>query len=334
MVDQIIFHVGAPKTGSTYLQKRILQNKEALQSRGICYPTRTGFERIAANAKLINYGIDPEKATEFRKAFPAVDVGQLDPTEEFNALLSKCPSDTKTVILSSEGMLPRYAPDLARFVPTGPQTTIVLCVRRQDSWIDSFFNQEAKKNRMNSIDDVVDLALNGGNETLCQPDWWQHYQNWSANFERCEVLFFDQKTPSFWDSFAQVAGFEPDAMQDIDRANESLSPMVLLYLACLPSAMPRAEFMIHRKAAQKLAQPIDLSPKKFSMISRAARADLRARFEAGNDRLQKHFGITGNPLYIAPEAAHYIDPRDLINSVAFKDFQQTVQDAVQSAKAS
>lgn len=198
MTDQIIFHVGAPKTGSTYLQRRLVHNSAILRQHGICYPVKPEFERIAANAKLITFGIDPLKADGFRQAFPAFDVEKLNPADEFEALLAECPPDTKTVILSSEGMLPRYARNLADVIPASARTTITLVVRRQDDWIESFFNQGVKNNAMKSIDDTVALAINGGDVLSCQPDWWDHYQSWSAHFERCDVLFYDQKAPELW----------------------------------------------------------------------------------------------------------------------------------------
>lgn len=38
MTREIVLHIGAPKAGSTYLQRALLQNRERLAARGIAYP--------------------------------------------------------------------------------------------------------------------------------------------------------------------------------------------------------------------------------------------------------------------------------------------------------
>lgn len=42
MTQKIILHIGSPKCGSTYLQRVMMQNTEALLQHGICYPAPTG----------------------------------------------------------------------------------------------------------------------------------------------------------------------------------------------------------------------------------------------------------------------------------------------------
>ncbi|MBA3308505.1 MAG: hypothetical protein H0U28_00375 [Nocardioidaceae bacterium] len=42
MSDRVFVHIGAPKTGTTYLQETLHQNREALQEAGVLYPTISG----------------------------------------------------------------------------------------------------------------------------------------------------------------------------------------------------------------------------------------------------------------------------------------------------
>ena len=42
MFKKVILHIGAPKCGSTYLQKVMLKNQENLISKGFYYPTPPG----------------------------------------------------------------------------------------------------------------------------------------------------------------------------------------------------------------------------------------------------------------------------------------------------
>lgn len=130
-----------------------------------------------------------------------------------------------------------------------------------------------------------------------------------------------------------MAGFEADALSDIERKNESISSMELIYLTTLPKTWPWAKFTQYRSAARSVALGSSSGLEKFSILSRAARAALRALFEVGNERLQKKLGIQGNPLEIALEAEDYFDPRDLISSAPFLQFQQNVLEIVQSQRA-
>ena len=49
MADRVILHVGAPKTGTSYLQDRLFHNPEVLATQGILYPAdRADAQFLAA----------------------------------------------------------------------------------------------------------------------------------------------------------------------------------------------------------------------------------------------------------------------------------------------
>ena len=50
---RVILHVGAPKTGSTYLQKRLRANAQALRARGVYVPV---LPEVAATAGIGGVG--------------------------------------------------------------------------------------------------------------------------------------------------------------------------------------------------------------------------------------------------------------------------------------
>ena len=54
MADVVYLHVGAPKTGTTYLQDRLLANRERLADHGVGYPVGHGGDMFGAALDLID----------------------------------------------------------------------------------------------------------------------------------------------------------------------------------------------------------------------------------------------------------------------------------------
>src|SRR4051794_23888950 len=54
MVDVVYLHVGAPKTGTTYLQDRLYANRARLAENGISYPVGVHVDMFRAAADLTN----------------------------------------------------------------------------------------------------------------------------------------------------------------------------------------------------------------------------------------------------------------------------------------
>jgi hypothetical protein len=78
----ICFHIGTVKTGSTYLQKTLWENKAALQEAGLCYlevtPPRFHLPRYA-NADFLD---DPSLHSTARKLIEEADCARILISEE------------------------------------------------------------------------------------------------------------------------------------------------------------------------------------------------------------------------------------------------------------
>ena len=46
--QRVFLHIGAPKTGTTFLQDVLVRNKAALRANGVLYPGRNGTHVMAA----------------------------------------------------------------------------------------------------------------------------------------------------------------------------------------------------------------------------------------------------------------------------------------------
>lgn len=140
MTKRLIVHVGAHKTGSTYLQSVLRNNLELLGTHGIHYEP-SFFVPLA----------------DLRKRTPLDREG----VQHFRSLVSEVAAlGEKAVVLSAEALSGRYdrgysnveniASDL-RQVTEGIDTHVILFTRRQDTFLESLYHQEIKRGRSMSF---------------------------------------------------------------------------------------------------------------------------------------------------------------------------------------
>jgi len=76
-LKKIILHVGAPKTGSTFLQRHFCENQSILRSEGVYYPLDPVVSKIAANAKFLATLLEGKPTQRFIRSFPKLDTSNL-----------------------------------------------------------------------------------------------------------------------------------------------------------------------------------------------------------------------------------------------------------------
>src|SRR2546423_7763876 len=145
---RIVLHIGAPKTASTYLQRRLRADPSHLRKHGIYVPVLPLVAEMAGNAKLLATALSRRPSLTFQRAFPKIDLRTLDPSGLVAELLQDWRADSESVVLSAENFRPNHAPRLRELLPKTAPSVVVLFVRRQDRWIDSYFNQMVKTNEI------------------------------------------------------------------------------------------------------------------------------------------------------------------------------------------
>src|SRR5712691_4761650 len=221
---RIVLHIGAPKTASTYLQRRLRADPSHLRRHGIYVPVLPAVAQMAGNAKLLATGLSRRPSLTFQRAFPELDVGALDPAGLVAALLKDWRSDAESIVLSAENFRPNHARTLRELLPKSVPCVVVLFVRRQDRWIDSYFNQLVKTNEIGEdISTFVARLCGTDGERLCRPDWFANYAAWRNAFGDCRVVFYEEVASDVFGAFIDAAGLEPvPNLIDIDRVQMSL----------------------------------------------------------------------------------------------------------------
>ena len=128
----LVLHIGLHKTGSSYLQGLLAARREALLREGLLFPMTGIVDKASTGTR--------EGAGSGQALF-----SRRGGHEELRAqLLTELPEDVATVLVSSEEFSRAGPPSperlLARFADFGT-VKVVLVLRRQDDWIESYYKQ-------------------------------------------------------------------------------------------------------------------------------------------------------------------------------------------------
>jgi hypothetical protein len=333
---RIILHIGAPKTASTYLQRRLRANANTLRKHGIYIPVIPGVAAMAGNAKLLATTLSRRPSLTFQRGFPEIDVAKLDPAKIVAELLSGWRPNFESIVLSAENLRPNHAQRLRALLPNAARIAVVLFVRRQDRWIDSYFNQMVKTNEVTDpISAFVTKLCDTEGERLCRPDWFAHYQIWRNAFGNCRIVFYDEVANSVFHAFFNAAGLPTvPGLLDVDRAQVSLNTYEVAYLLEQKQPIEFSDFLQRKNASEKASRRLDLG-KTQSLLSDADLARLRKRFGEPNQRLIEALGRQHNPpplqIDSSSESDSYCDLRRLYQSDSYAQYRK-LSDAIYSRR--
>ena len=323
---RIVLHVGAPKTASTYLQRRLRADPAHLRKHGIYLPVLPLVTEMAGNAKLLATALSRRPSLTFQRAFPKIDVSTLDPVKLVTELLQDWRRDSESVILSAENFRPHHARRLRELLPTTAPCVVVLFVRRQDRWIDSYFNQMVKVNEIHEdIGTFVARLCDTDGARLCRPDWFANYEAWRDAFGNCKIVFYDEAASDVFGAFLAAAGLEPmPDLIDIDRAQVSVNVYELAYLLALKAPIDYKDFLGRKSASEKASRRLGLSETR-SLLSNADLERLRNRFEASNQRLMTALGRNNNStllrLDVNSDSDSYCDLKEFYASESYARYR-------------
>lgn len=284
---RVILHVGAPKTGSTYVQKRLHANTAALAAQQIAYPELWPTKGLSANAKLLPIVIEGVLPPIFQRRFPHIALHDFDAAQLTHNLLAPFEQGARVVILSAENMRAQHTEALRALLPTDLSIQVVLTVRRQDNWFSSLFSQRLK-HQHTARTPSAELANRMANGFQPQdfPDWAVQYQTWCDVFGSCNVLFYEETKRDLFGSFLRAAGIDDlGNFRDIPRQNSSISAFECAYLLSITEPLPYETFQGHRRRAQKAAEGLGLLTPGVSFLSPDDLQSLRQAFSASNSAL-------------------------------------------------
>lgn len=148
----LFIHIGAPKTGTTLLQKQAAQTRKRLRTRGVLYPESClrGFGHHDL-AFMLSGGF-PEWATPIDCSLESIE----------NGLAREVKRHKGDILLSSENFFLFPEPEALKAslerigLAAGRRVSILLYLRRQDDMLESWYNQMVKaQSYAGRIDDLL-----------------------------------------------------------------------------------------------------------------------------------------------------------------------------------
>jgi hypothetical protein len=180
LLKKLFLHIGAPKTGTTYIQCWLNQNRETLIHAGIWIPADDMYPHRLA-AEFIS---DTERAARSDVVFI-----KQTPLEAVTADLTaaRYAPGPATGIISSEYFFECRPRDVARIrdLTGGIEISIIIFIRRQDRILESGYNQEVK---------AMGVSETLEPEYLEQFNWLHAYESWADVFGSANVTVINYDT--------------------------------------------------------------------------------------------------------------------------------------------
>ena len=219
-LPRIIFHIGASKTGSTYLQHLLEANRPELLRQGIWYPETAVFWQ--ANR--------PHKQAGHARATRAVFTNDPSLRDYINAGIALHEGRIHTIIFSSEAFfLNERAQELAQYF-SGFDMSVVLYVRRQDEWANSQYAEFVGGGAVGRVDVPIGEWLERENVGRLM-DYNTTLERWSAVLgkEAMKVRIYDRDEFPDRDmvaDFAEATGLSQ--LTELERPGDKLANDVQL----------------------------------------------------------------------------------------------------------
>ncbi len=245
-------------------------------------------------------------------------------------LLSDWRPNFESIVLSAENLRPNHAERLRQLLPNPARIVVVLFVRRQDRWIDSYFNQMVKTNEVaTEVSAFVAKLCDTAGERLCRPDWFANYEAWRIAFGNCRIIFYDEVADNIFNAFSKAADLpRVPGLIDVDRAQVSLNTHEVAYLLEQKQPIEFTDFLHRKNAAEKASRRLGLSNVQ-SFLTDSDLARLHQRFDESNRRLISALGRENDPpplqIDTSTDSGSYCDLHQLRASESYAQFRKLAE---------
>ena len=281
---RVYLHIGAPKTGTTYLQRRLAANARTLAGHGVHVPSRGPFVR-------------PD-VFHFRAALDLLEQDWGGPAGHaegcWEALVQRVRRQTGTVVVSHEILAPASADKVAKakreLGAAGAEIHIVYSARDLARQLPAAWQESIKQGQSWRFARFLRSFREGGTFFAQAFDLPAVLNRWSAGLppEQVHVVTVPQRDAvpepgdDLWGRYCRVFGIDPEwAPRDPAQRNESLGLAETQVLRRINKRMgptTRREYDHDRLIRELVAQenfvhresrPVRLGPQDFDWVEQA-----------------------------------------------------------------
>lgn len=283
---KLFVHCGVHRTGTTLIQSYLAKNRDAFAKAGIIYPFDEESHQFLVG-KIRRGELDPKALVELIGSIPA--------------------SDGASILLSGEDFCGIESRDWLKALASSFETRVIFYMRRQDLWMNSWYNQNIKwpwDRRTDHLSPHEFLELISEYFWL---DYAKTLDRFSASVGRENLLLGVVEKAQVRDvvpDFLKKIGIEPESAPAIEngKSNESIPPLateVLRHLDLL-SLQPRERYQLICKITELTNR---IAPHQSMMVfSPDERRAILARFVASNAAVARnYFGRADGRLFLDPD---------------------------------
>jgi len=245
MAERVVFHIGTPKTGTTYLQTLVWRHRKRLQKQGLLFPGDRRGDHLWGSMEV--------------RGDPNVKRRRSEAPGAWNRLSSAAAAWPQTVLISHEFYGAATPQQAARALGDLAPAQIELVVTARDavSAVTSMWSQSMKFRHTASL---RDFAAKAGEDDPLDVWGWRTLdtahvlQRWSADLAPSQVHIITvpgrgSPPDELWRRFAGVLGVDPGVV-DATRAqpNDSLGLVETELLRMLNTRLSREQMSAERTA--------------------------------------------------------------------------------------
>lgn len=291
-MQDLIFHIGVPKTGSSALQVFFARNHQVLLGRGIDY-FRIGDFALGASGSISS----GNGALVSRSLLPAGSpIGIGEPEPHLKALFAAIDASTsERGLVSSEIFADADLPALTRLVDRVRQKGITprafFFVRRQDQFLSSAYMQQVKRHQCTDFPEVHVRRLYRQVKYL---RYGSFFRDMTAVFGagNVTVRIYEEAMAAkagLFLAFLRGFGIDPGGFDtEVKDINTSLTPRSLLMMLLLNKYKPRmnfSDFVVENEIASGAMQ----SGAQHALFSDTLSAEIEAFFHDENTALASEY---------------------------------------------
>ena len=231
MAERLVLHIGSMKSGTSFIQNVLGDNKDRLAAQGVLFAGPRWKFQVNAVRDLIGGG-GPQQEP-------------LDPTGPWQTLAGEINAWPGTAVVSMEFLGPRSAQKIAQIRDSFPDTEIeaVLTCRDLARNIPAMWLESTQNGSTTGWADYLEAVRTEDRGTQAGRNFWRQQaipaiaKRWSQELDgRLTLVTVPQKgAPQglLWERFAGVLGVAPDGVDLQVRANPSIGLATALVLVQL-----------------------------------------------------------------------------------------------------
>lgn len=235
MAERVTLHVGTMKSGTTYLERRLEQNRGALAEQGILFPGSSWGAQVHAVGDLLGRERlgGPGRSGAWQRLVDEIDAWRGAAVVSVELLGSAAPARVQAAVDSF----------------LGTDLDIVLTARDLNRAIPSMWQESLKNGRAHTWEEYVEgvrLREGPGKQFWREQGLARIARAWSERVGPEHVTVVTVPPPGgspelLWDRYCSVVGIRPDSCAAVLPANESLGATSALVMLRLNQLLAESE---------------------------------------------------------------------------------------------